>query len=104
MDSDGNAPLAEPCSIIDAWGQARTGLSMQEKLRWILDLTRKLAAPVELESLLLQVVESAKELLDAEGATVWLYDAESDELVMQVSTGLDPIRIPADHGIVGASL
>ena len=77
---------------------------MQEKLRWILELTRKLAAPVELEVLLLQVVESAKELLDAEGATVWLYDSDADELVMQVSTGLDPIRIPADQGIVGASL
>ena len=78
------------------------GLSMQEKLRWILELTRRLAAPVELESLLLQVVESAKELLQAEGATVWLYDSEPDELVMQASTGLDRIRIPADHGIVGA--
>ena len=72
-----------------------------EKLRRVLDVTRGLARPIELESILYQVVDAAKELLDAEGGTVWQYHAANHELEMRVARGLDAIRIPADRGIVG---
>lgn len=72
-----------------------------EKLSRILDVTRGLARPVELESMLYQVVDAAKELLDAEGGTVWQYHAADRELEMRAARGLDAIRIPADRGIVG---
>jgi phosphoserine phosphatase len=74
-----------------------------EKLRWILEVTRKLAAPFDLNDLLHEVVDAAKVVLDADGATVWLYDAATDELVLRAARGLEPIRIHADLGIVGAS-
>lgn len=73
----------------------------QDQLGWILGVTRKLAAPFDLDTMLAEVVDAAKGVLDAEGGTVWLYDALSDQLVLRVARGLDPIRIPADRGIVG---
>lgn len=72
-----------------------------ENLRRVLEVTRDLAAPYDLNTLLYTAVDAAKDLLDAEGATVWQYLAESNELEMRVARGLKPIRIPADRGIAG---
>ena len=84
----------------DAAGHDSGGLSL-EKLRCILEVTRDLARPFDLSTMLYAVVDAAKELLDAEGGTVWQYHAASNELEMRVARGLDAIRIPADRGIVG---
>ena len=51
--------------------------------------------------MLYAIVDAAKELLDAEGGTVWQYQAADDMLEMRVARGLDAIRIPAERGIVG---
>lgn len=75
----------------------------ERALRQILEVTRKLAAPFDLDTMLNEVVDAARNILDAERGTVFLYDADSDELVVRVGTGLDAIRIPADKGIVGES-
>lgn len=72
-----------------------------DALTRILDVTRKLAAPFDLAAMLAEVVRAAGQVLDAEGGSVWLYDAERHELVMRVATGMAPIRMPADRGIVG---
>lgn len=72
-----------------------------ERLRGILQVTRDLARPFDLSTLLYAVVDAAKDLLDAEGGTVWQYHAAEHELEMRVARGLDAIRIPADRGIVG---
>ncbi len=72
-----------------------------EALTRILDVTRKLAAPFSLTSLLGEVVQSAREVLGADSGTLWLYDRAHHELVMRVATGIEPIRMPADLGIVG---
>ena len=81
-------------------GHGAGGLSL-EKLRCILEVTRDLARPFDLSTMLYAVVDAAKELLDAEGGTVWQYHPASNELEMRVARGLDAIRIPADRGIVG---
>ena len=47
------------------------------------------------------VVDAARKVLHAERGSVFLYDATSNELVLKVATGLAPIRVPADRGIVG---
>lgn len=73
----------------------------QDALRRILDITRDLARPVDLGTVLYAVVDAAKELLDAEGGTVWQYHAGDHVLEMRAARGLDAIRIPADRGIVG---
>lgn len=68
----------------------------------LLAVTRRLAAPVDLTTMLEEVVGAAKQVLDAERGSVWLYDRPAHELVLQVSTGLKQVRLPADAGIVGS--
>lgn len=72
-----------------------------QALNQILDVTRKLAAPFDLDTMLSEVVNAARNILDADRGTVFLFDEASDELFIKVATGLDPIRIPANKGIVG---
>jgi phosphoserine phosphatase len=72
-------------------------------LRKILEVTRKLAAPFDLDTMLSEVVAASLSILNAERGTVFLYDEKTDELVVRVATELGSIRIPADKGIVGES-
>jgi len=72
-----------------------------EALHQILEVTRKLAAPFDLDTMLSEVVNASRSILDADRGTVFLYDEDTDELVISVATGMDSIRIPADKGIVG---
>jgi len=74
-----------------------------QALNQILEVTRKLAAPFDLDTMLREVVDAARNILDADRGTVFLYDAENEELVVKVATELGAIRIPADKGIVGES-
>ncbi len=68
----------------------------------ILAVTSKLAAPFDLRTMLSEVVSAAKQVLQADGGSVWLYDAATDELILEVATGIEPLRVPAGTGIVGA--
>ncbi len=79
------------------------GINDTQALRQILEVTRKLAAPFDLDTMLTEVVNASREVLNADRGTVFLYDSAADELVVRVGTGLDNIRIPADKGIVGES-
>ena len=74
-----------------------------QALRRILEVTRKLAAPFDLDTMLTEVVDVSRNILDADRGTVFLYDELTDELVVRVATELGTIRIPADKGIVGES-
>jgi len=72
-------------------------------LRKVLEVTRKLAAPFDLDTMLNEVVNASRDVLNADRGTVFLYDESEDELVVRVGTDLEHIRIPADKGIVGES-
>ena len=67
----------------------------------ILAVAGKLAAPFDLGTMLREVVAAAKQVLGAERGTVWLYDPKADELILEVATDIEPIRIPAGTGLVG---
>jgi phosphoserine phosphatase RsbU/P len=67
----------------------------------ILAVARKLATPFDLETMLGQVVTAARQVLRAERASVWLYEAATDELVMRSSGELGAVRVPASAGLVG---
>ncbi len=71
-------------------------------LEAILAVTSKLAAPFDLRTMLTEVVAAAKQVLHADDGSVWLYDAAADELVLEVATSIEPVRVPAGAGIVGA--
>ncbi|MBT8100200.1 MAG: SpoIIE family protein phosphatase [Gammaproteobacteria bacterium] len=77
--------------------------SEAKALRRVLEVTRKLAAPFDLDTMLKEVVDVSRNLLDADRGTVFLYDDATNELVVRVATELGQIRIPADKGIVGES-
>lgn len=68
----------------------------------ILAVTRKLAAPFDLLAMMAEVVGVARHVLKAEWGSVWLYDAATDELVLRIATGIEPVRVPVSTGIVGA--
>ena len=75
-------------------------LSAQD-MKAILGVTSALAAPFDLMTMLAEVVNAAKQVLKAERGSVWLYDAAADELVLEVATGIRPVRVPAGVGLVG---
>jgi phosphoserine phosphatase len=68
----------------------------------ILAVTTKLAAPFDLMTVLAEIVSAAKQVLHAERGSVWLYDAAAEELVLEIATGIAPVRISASAGIAGA--
>ena len=63
-------------------------------LEAILDVTKALAAPFDLTTMLGEVVAAAKQVLHAERGSVWLYDEAQGELVLEVATGIAPVRVP----------
>ncbi len=79
------------------------GIDDTQALRQILEVTRKLAAPFDLDTMLAEVVDASRDILNADRGTVFLFDSAADELVVRVGTELESIRIPADKGIVGES-
>jgi phosphoserine phosphatase len=52
--------------------------------------------------MLAEVVNAAKQVLKADRGSVWLYDPDRQELVLEVATGIPAIRVPATAGLAGA--
>lgn len=67
----------------------------------LLEFGKRSTAETNLDQLLLLLVEEAKQLLDAERATVFLIDKKRRELWSKVALGTDVIRVPLDKGIAG---
>jgi phosphoserine phosphatase len=72
------------------------------ELLLLLDVTRQLAAPFELQDMLAQVTGVACEVLHAERGSVWLLDEASGDLVLETASGLAHGRVPLGHGLIGA--
>ena len=77
--------------------------SQAADLQKVLDITRVMAAAVDLRELLQLIIDRSMELLDAERASVFLYEEETNELVSIVAAGSDEIRFPADRGLAGSA-
>jgi signal transduction histidine kinase len=73
-------------------------------LQSLLELGRLIALDLGLDSLLFQIAEKAAEVVSADRCSVFLYDADTEELWVTAATGLDgrTIRIPVRSGIAGA--
>jgi phosphoserine phosphatase RsbU/P len=81
---------------------SRSRLTRQD-MQAILDVTRHLAAPFELSALLTEVTAAARRVLRSERASVWLRDATTNELVLEVASDISHVRIPVGRGLVGAA-
>lgn len=71
-------------------------------LEAILAVTRALAAPFALPAMLAEVTVAARRVLRADRSSVWLLDADADELVLEVSSDIGRVRVPVGRGLVGA--
>lgn len=70
-------------------------------LERVLQVSAQLARSIELDALLGEVVEAARDVLAAERGSVFLYEPETATLVTRVATGERELRVPADRGFVG---
>ena len=73
-------------------------------LQKVLEITRVMAATVDPDNLLKLIIARSMELLDAERASLFLYEPETNELVSRIATGSEEIRFPANQGIAGATI
>ncbi|MEE9142760.1 MAG: SpoIIE family protein phosphatase [Gammaproteobacteria bacterium] len=78
-----------------------TKISQQEAIERVLEVTRMLAAPFDLDAMLGAIIDAAERVLDADAARLWMYDPERDDLVLQLAGPSNVIRLPAGHGLVG---
>ena len=71
----------------------------------ILEVTRHLASEPRLDPLLKRIADETCSLLDAERATLFLYDGNDEELYSRLATKseIEVIRFPSDRGIAGAA-
>ena len=74
----------------------------QHDMAAILAVTRALAAPFDLRTMLAEVTAAACAVLHAERSSVWLHDAARDEMVLEISSDLSQVRVPTGSGLVGA--
>jgi phosphoserine phosphatase len=84
-----------------------SGSDLQKQLhdlQRVLDITRSMAAETDVDALLRLIVECGMELMDAERATIFLYDREQNQLYSRIAAGVEGLRIPADRGIAGATV
>jgi len=75
-----------------------------QDLRKVLEITRSLAASTQLGELLNLIIARSTELLQAERASLFLYERGTNELVSRIATGVRELRVPADRGISGATV
>ncbi|MCV2354606.1 SpoIIE family protein phosphatase [Paucibacter sp. B2R-40] len=74
----------------------------QEEMQALLAVTRALAAPFDLPTMLQTVAAAARQVLHAERSSIWLLDTEAGELVLEVSKDLSQVRLAVGAGLVGA--
>ncbi|MDD4889975.1 MAG: SpoIIE family protein phosphatase [Phycisphaerae bacterium] len=69
----------------------------------LLEVARRLAATSNLNELLELILDQARLLLDAERASIFLYDPATRELFARLATGVESLRFSVDQGIAGAA-
>jgi phosphoserine phosphatase len=84
-------------------GSTQSPLSQDSVVR-ILNVVRKLAQPLDLLSMLSEVVEAGKSVLSADRGSLWLYDTPSGELAMMVPQLSPSPRQGMGTGLVGQCL
>ncbi|MCP4711281.1 MAG: SpoIIE family protein phosphatase [Planctomycetes bacterium] len=69
----------------------------------LLGMVRALGVTCDLDKLLHMVVNYSMELLDAERATLYLYDKDTRELFTRIAEGTGEFRISIETGLAGAA-
>lgn len=73
-----------------------------EQMRLVLDVSRLLAVPTDIDDLLCRIAQAATVLLECERASIFLHDPRTSELWTKVALKADSeIRFPSHKGIAG---
>lgn len=67
----------------------------------LLSLGKKLSKKKNLDEVLTILNDSARDILEADRSSVFIYDKKANELWTKVAHGIKPIRLPASKGIAG---
>ncbi|MBN1344235.1 MAG: SpoIIE family protein phosphatase [Phycisphaerae bacterium] len=73
-------------------------------LKGVLAVARELGATTDLRTMLSRIQEAARSVMEADRASVFLYDAATDDLYSYVATGVNEIRFSATRGLAGAAV
>ena len=78
----------------------------RKKVQVLLETTKSLSSILDFDELIKKIMESAKELLNADRCTLFLKDAERKQLVAKIlgRETIEEIRIKMDAGIAGSVL
>jgi Nif-specific regulatory protein len=92
--------LAEAIAIVERQQRATRRIS---RLKTILDITHEWHQTNEMETLLVRMAEAATRLLDADRASIFLWDKPNKTIVGRPALGMPggELRLPDDSGIVG---
>jgi HD-GYP domain-containing protein (c-di-GMP phosphodiesterase class II) len=75
--------------------------SADEKLAVLFDYAQRIANEARLNRLLQLMADLGRRLIVADRCTIWLYDADKNEIWTKVAHGVEEIRIPGGTGVVG---
>ena len=75
-----------------------------EQLTTLLEISRHIGAILDLKTLLTHIDLAARQVLECERVTVFLYDAEREELYSTFATGTEEIRFSSKEGLAGEAL
>lgn len=76
----------------------------QDSVARILEVVQKLAQPLDLLSMLSEVVDAGKSVLSADRGSLWVFDSTTSELVMRVPQLEPQPRLVLGEGLVGQCL
>lgn len=104
VDQDQTMAMARQAAsaLEKAWLHERLQRAKQDEAK-LLEMAEWVSSELDLDRLLGRVGEATTELLDCERATIFVLDADRNELVSRVASGGDvqEIRIPTNAGVAG---
>lgn len=75
---------------------------LEHQLSILIELGKVIAKESDINKILVSIADTARELIEAERCSLFVYDKEKDELWTKVAHGVDDIiKIPANKGIAG---
>lgn len=77
-----------------------------QRLETLISIIQEISSTLDHDQLLNRIIESARELLNAEAASLFLLDEATGDLILSIARNIDQtslprIRIPAGQGIIG---
>jgi response regulator RpfG family c-di-GMP phosphodiesterase len=76
-------------------------LSDTEKLQLLIEFEKTVAHERDIDTLLWKMADFAREIVDADRCSIWVYDERKDELWTRVAHEIGRVHIPATKGVAG---